>query len=317
MAHDREPLPGLAEANLARTSGPPCLRVRERVCDFVDGTLDDGSAFLLAAHLAHCDACRALAEALRLASETLPAFGTMDPGPAFTGAVLARTSAMARQGAGPDAAFQAVPDPTLRSGPDSAFQPVPDPTLRSGPDSAFQPVPDPTLRSGPDSALQPVQDPTLRSGPVTAFPPGPWAPDPAPFDLRVRQGWHRLLRRPRFCLEAAYLCTAAGLMAVHLPVPRPAVAARVSLQDLGRLTLPLAGAGQGLAREGAALVDVARRAILSEPVSWGQACVREARTVIGRVTRALRAAWDRVILSFSVNSEGHTEPSSASPRSSR
>ena len=81
-------LPDLTQAILARTSGAPCGRLRERACAFVDGELPSAQAALVAAHLEHCLACTALVARLREARAVLPGFATVDPGPWFAARVL-------------------------------------------------------------------------------------------------------------------------------------------------------------------------------------------------------------------------------------
>ena len=85
------PLPDLTPAILARTSGSPCVRLRELACDYVDGHLEAGSRALVAGHLAHCSACAGLVGALQEAQVVLPALAGADPGPWFTAQVLRAT----------------------------------------------------------------------------------------------------------------------------------------------------------------------------------------------------------------------------------
>ncbi len=77
---------------LARTSGSPCLRCEERLPDLADGLLGDLDRQLMQAHLEHCGACRSLAVAMSASAPVLPQLAVVDPGDAFTHAVLARTS---------------------------------------------------------------------------------------------------------------------------------------------------------------------------------------------------------------------------------
>lgn len=77
---------------LARTSGSPCARAESLLPDLTDGVLADLDRQLVQAHLEHCAPCRSLAVALGWAGPVLPQLAVVDPGPAFTAAVLARTS---------------------------------------------------------------------------------------------------------------------------------------------------------------------------------------------------------------------------------
>jgi hypothetical protein len=58
----------------------------------VDESLAATEASLLGGHLAHCVGCRAFERELAGVVAALPALAEMDPGPAFTAAVLSRTS---------------------------------------------------------------------------------------------------------------------------------------------------------------------------------------------------------------------------------
>jgi anti-sigma factor RsiW len=77
---------------LHRTSGSGCARVREQICDFVDGILPPDDEKILAIHIKNCEACTALARALEELSATLPRMAELDPGVPFTHRVLAATS---------------------------------------------------------------------------------------------------------------------------------------------------------------------------------------------------------------------------------
>ncbi len=77
---------------LARTSGSPCGRAETLLPDLTDGVLADLDRQLVQAHLEHCQPCRALAVAMGWAGPVLPQLAVVDPGEAFTAAVLARTS---------------------------------------------------------------------------------------------------------------------------------------------------------------------------------------------------------------------------------
>jgi hypothetical protein len=95
----------LIGAVMRRTSGGACPRAEELLADWPrwsaappeqeqgSGTMAAGDeAALLRSHLEHCVPCAALARNLALVRETLPSLASFDPGPSFTGAVLAATS---------------------------------------------------------------------------------------------------------------------------------------------------------------------------------------------------------------------------------
>ncbi|MBK8165168.1 MAG: zf-HC2 domain-containing protein [bacterium] len=83
---------GFVRNVLARTSGSPCGRAETLLPDLTDGVLADLDRQLVQAHLEHCGPCRALAVAMGWASPVLPQLAVVDPGEAFTAAVLGRTS---------------------------------------------------------------------------------------------------------------------------------------------------------------------------------------------------------------------------------
>lgn len=86
---------------LARTSGSPCARAESLLPDLNDGVLAELDRQLVQAHLEHCLACRALAVTMGRLEPVLPQLAVVDPGEAFTAAVLARTSRRARLAAPP------------------------------------------------------------------------------------------------------------------------------------------------------------------------------------------------------------------------
>lgn len=86
---------------LARTSGSPCRRCEDQLPDLADGVLADLDRQLVQAHLEHCTACRALAVAMSTSAPVLPQLAVVDPGEAFTAAVLGRTSRRQRLAAPP------------------------------------------------------------------------------------------------------------------------------------------------------------------------------------------------------------------------
>jgi anti-sigma factor RsiW len=83
---------GLAEAILARTTGSPCGRARDLMCDLVDGRLDEPDAEIVKVHLEHCRECASHARALARLREQLPSLAEVSPGERFLEGVLARTS---------------------------------------------------------------------------------------------------------------------------------------------------------------------------------------------------------------------------------
>jgi anti-sigma factor RsiW len=83
---------GLAEAVLQRTSGSPCGRARELLCDLVDRTLQEADAELVRIHLDGCAECRSTAAALARLREDLPLLAEIRPGERFVEGVLSRTS---------------------------------------------------------------------------------------------------------------------------------------------------------------------------------------------------------------------------------
>jgi len=96
-AGEKDLLPAISGESLLReilhrTSGPGCGRVREQICDFVDGMLPRDDAQILAIHIENCGMCSDLARTLRELSSVLPGMAEMDPGATFTHRVLAATS---------------------------------------------------------------------------------------------------------------------------------------------------------------------------------------------------------------------------------
>jgi anti-sigma factor RsiW len=85
---------GFAASVLERTSGSPCVRARDLLCDHVDGQLDTADSELLRRHLDHCPACAALSVSLSELRIELPAMADIQPGPFFSVAVIRRLSAL-------------------------------------------------------------------------------------------------------------------------------------------------------------------------------------------------------------------------------
>ena len=87
-----EASPDLTAAVLERTTGSPCIRAREILCDYVDDALDAVDRELLTLHLERCRECAATAMALAVLAEDLPAMAVLTPAGGFVGEVLAATS---------------------------------------------------------------------------------------------------------------------------------------------------------------------------------------------------------------------------------
>ena len=101
-----DPRDDLVASILRATSGSPCRAAEEGLPDLVDGALDAVDVELVRGHLERCAPCTALERALLEVRRALPQMAEVDPGRAFTEAVLARTSrAPARRWV---AAFQAL-----------------------------------------------------------------------------------------------------------------------------------------------------------------------------------------------------------------
>ncbi len=82
----------LARSILERTSGVPCPRVRQHLCDFTDGLLGAEDERFVSLHLDHCPACQGLARLLGEFSQELPQMSELDPGAGFTAQVLRATA---------------------------------------------------------------------------------------------------------------------------------------------------------------------------------------------------------------------------------
>jgi len=136
-AQDEAAAEALAETVLARTSGAACDAARGRLADLVDGELAGIDRELVEGHLARCEPCAALADAMAQATALLPGFAELRPPADLAPAVFAATSRR---------------------------------------------------------------------------------PAPPSFDERVAAWLARLAARPRFSLEAAYLCTLLIFIAVGNPV---------------------------------------------------------------------------------------------------
>jgi predicted anti-sigma-YlaC factor YlaD len=83
--------PDLAAHVLAHTSGSPCDRASEGLCDLVDGRAAAVDVELIGMHVSNCEACSTLSNVLTELATDLPALAEMNPGERFTAEVLART----------------------------------------------------------------------------------------------------------------------------------------------------------------------------------------------------------------------------------
>lgn len=88
----RQPKDDFIRNVLARTSGSSCRKACDLLPDLQAGALDDLDRRLVQAHLEHCAECRAVAVVLGWVQPVLLEMAELDPGPAFTRAVVARTS---------------------------------------------------------------------------------------------------------------------------------------------------------------------------------------------------------------------------------
>lgn len=76
---------------LERTSGSACETARDRLCDYVDGSLSGIDAELVRLHLDGCEPCEGLALALVSLAGELPTMAEIEPDSAFVSDVVART----------------------------------------------------------------------------------------------------------------------------------------------------------------------------------------------------------------------------------
>ena len=91
-----EASPDLTAAVLERTTGSPCTRAREILCDYVDDALDVVDRELLTLHLGRCSECAATATALAGLAQDLPSMAVLALDGGFVGDVLAATSSHRR-----------------------------------------------------------------------------------------------------------------------------------------------------------------------------------------------------------------------------
>ncbi len=77
---------------LSRTSGSPCDRACGQLPGLMDGNLENLDRQLVQAHLEHCQGCRSVAVVLGWMQPMLTDLAELDPGPAFTQAVVLRTT---------------------------------------------------------------------------------------------------------------------------------------------------------------------------------------------------------------------------------
>lgn len=83
--------PDLTASILNLTSGPACPRLHALAWDLLAGQLAPDDQELAQRHLTRCPACRERLVRLEVAQQVLPGFADLDPGAAFTAAVLDRT----------------------------------------------------------------------------------------------------------------------------------------------------------------------------------------------------------------------------------
>lgn len=102
---DRKRDEAFVQGVLGRTTGSACGRCLDRLPDLTDGALEDLDRQLVQGHLEHCTGCRAVAVTLGWVTPMLPDMAEIDPGDAFTSAVLdATTRQKAWDEAGPTGA---------------------------------------------------------------------------------------------------------------------------------------------------------------------------------------------------------------------
>ena len=92
--NDRE---NLIQGIMQRTSGSPCGRARDLICEQTDGALERVDAGLLTAHSEHCADCRSLAATMAWMRRPLQELAEIDPGPQFTTAVLRQTLSLGQR----------------------------------------------------------------------------------------------------------------------------------------------------------------------------------------------------------------------------
>jgi anti-sigma factor RsiW len=88
--------PELTAEIVRRTAGSVCESARDRLCAWVDATLDPVETAYVSGHLERCAECAALGRALASMRTELPRLAEIEPDPEFTAAVLARTSLRSR-----------------------------------------------------------------------------------------------------------------------------------------------------------------------------------------------------------------------------
>lgn len=144
------------------------------------------------------------------------------------------------------------------------------------------------------------------------------APFRSPGQDRLQEGWGRLLRRPRFCLEAAYLGTAAGFMAIQIPMHLGMGTALVSrIQQDSKVVLRRAvhiqGAGKTLTRRGSEFGMDLERTFRSQGRPVAASWISKAQHLWRSLTERFCATWSKV---FSKISSRSAEPQAPSPRHS-
>ncbi|HEY3383593.1 MAG TPA: zf-HC2 domain-containing protein [Vicinamibacterales bacterium] len=89
---DEDAEASLVDAVMARTSGSACESARERLCDYVDGSLEAFDRELVAGHVARCAPCAELAEVLARTAQVLPSLAELTPPASLMRDVLSNTS---------------------------------------------------------------------------------------------------------------------------------------------------------------------------------------------------------------------------------
>ncbi len=86
----------LTAAVLERTTGSPCIRAREILCDYVDDALEAVDRELLTLHIDRCRECAATATGLAGLAQDLPSMAVLALDRGFVADVLAATSSRRR-----------------------------------------------------------------------------------------------------------------------------------------------------------------------------------------------------------------------------
>lgn len=264
----------------------------------------DCSELLLAAHLDRCTDCAALARALTRLKIELPRLAAIDPGEAFTTAVLAATSNRRRE----------VSLPTV--GPAAG-----DPDRRA---PTRVPSHVRTVRRALDSSA------TWSSQAVRAR--GRGLVDESGLGARLEAAWARLVRRPRFALEGAYAAALLIVLVAGVPSTSAAELPVRVFDELRRETARVeetvsSGVGAAVARGREAVSGAAERAarilapeLSSEmtaenPFASRDAAVASAARAWAAAREMASAIWNGILGPFAehVGSLWLDEPSHEAP----